>query len=220
MFSPLLAQAGRKHVGTADIFLTFFCLSSLFIVWDIVKDKKYKRIWLLVLIVALASQVKQEGLFLISLILFLPLKRGIKFLAIFLSLIPTMAWILIRIKYNILADFSFYLPSDLEIFRRAIDVGVYVFYEMLNIRNWYIFWVDFWLLIIVQKDTNNVFIKIIKYSGVLMVFMFFFVYIFANIETKAFAASSVDRVMLQLSPLFYSIFVDRTKLLKERIIKS
>lgn len=62
MFGPLLAQGGRHHAGTADIWLVLFNWSIVYLalIFFRNKEKIYQPILITVLI-AISSQIKAEG---------------------------------------------------------------------------------------------------------------------------------------------------------------
>ncbi len=217
MFSPLLAQAGRHHAGTADIILTLLFWIGINIAFDIVKNKKTNLVWAIALIVAVASQVKLEGVFFVWLILFLPLPNRQKLFWAILAIIPSILWFNIRTKLAIPATFVFVIPSFGITAERTIIVIQEVVREMLNIRNWYIFWIIFALQAIVQKSKDKFFNVTVQLSLILIFLMFFSVYLLAEIDPRDYVPSSIDRIMLQLSPFWFSIFVHRSKMLLNRI---
>lgn len=64
MLSPLLALAGRKHAGEADIFILLANLLVVFITLKMFKNKQRNfGTFLVVLIIIIASQIKLEGIF-------------------------------------------------------------------------------------------------------------------------------------------------------------
>lgn len=218
MLSPLLAQAGREHAGSADIVITLIYWIAVFVAFLIHKNKA-NLVWAIAMLVVIASQIKLEGIFLVWLLVFLPIKQRQKIFWVCLSVLPAIAWIYLRVSLGIKSDFGFFAPSFLEIIRRVYAIIVNVIIQMLNIRNWYIFWPLFWLLIFIQK-TKYKFIKmIIQPSLIVMVLSFFVPYIFADLDTGPYVSSSVDRIMLQLSPFFYLIFLDRTSILLSKTFR-
>jgi hypothetical protein len=70
MLSPLLAQGGRYHAGLADIVLVLLYWIGILVAYEIARKKGSNFVWVLVLIVAIASQIKLEGVFFAWTILF------------------------------------------------------------------------------------------------------------------------------------------------------
>ena len=71
---------------------------------------------------------------------------------------------------------------------------------MSNIRNWYIFWIVFWLTEVIKQNKND-FIKIlINPTLIIISLMFLGVYLVGEVPmgTKSYVSSSVDSVILQL----------------------
>lgn len=219
MMSPLLAQAGRNHAGTADIIITFIYWMLLFVLYEIVKQERKDKMWIAALLIAIASQIKQEGVFAIALFAFLPIDTKRKIFWGVIAVIPTIVWNYMRIKLEISADFGLIIPSFSLIIERLIIVITEIFKEMLNVGNWYVFWIVFWVVLILQKSKDKIFTKTIQPTLLLMTSMYIIIYLFSQIEVVKYVSSSADRIMLQLSPFLFSIFVHRTKLISDKILK-
>jgi hypothetical protein len=215
MLSPLLAQGGRMHAGNADIVITLFYWISYLFILAFYKTKRANYYWFLIVIVMIASQIKQEGLFLTAALIFLPTTKGKKILGLVLSLIPSLIWWYIIRSNNIPQSFGLTLYSWPVLVVRSLQIIESVVKEMLNIKNWYVFWVIFWVLELLQKQKDK-FVRIIMAPTlIVIVVLFLSVYVFSTLAVQDYVASSVDRIMLQLSPFFFTIFAVRiTKLLK------
>ncbi len=207
MFGPLLAGGGRMHAGEADIFLVLICWGILHLVFNYLNDKKFKWIIFMATLIATASQIKMEGVLPAILILFIPGKIKQKLIGILISVVPAILWTLLRIKSGLIADFGYIVPSISELIFRLTSLLIIVFREMANYRNWYIFWPIFWLSIYLIKQKSNLFLKIITQCLLSMVLLFTFNFLFSSLDINIYAPSSIDRIMLQLSPYFFTIFV-------------
>lgn len=210
MLSPLLAQAGRGHGGTADIVITLLYWTSLHLIYSIFKNAKSSDLIKLVIIIMIASQIKQEGLFLAWSIILLPISKKRKALMILFSVIPSAFWYYFRFINNIPADYGLIIHPTKTLAVRFYAILKFTILEMSNLRNWYVFWPLFWLAVYIQKSKNK-FIRIsVQPILVLMFLSFFPIYLFSNINAAKFVGSSIDRVFLQLSPFIFIVFVDRT----------
>lgn len=212
MFSPLLAQGGRKHAGMADIWLTLFYWLFVFVLMRTGFGKKM-NIWLLTFLAVLATQIKKEGIFFTSLFLFLPVSVKKRSFGLLLVLSATLLWLFTARSLNIPATFKIIDLSLTDLLMRLIQVPLYFLKEMLNLRNWYLFWPVFFGLLFISKEKNVVNKKIIIPALMIMSLGFYVFYIFTTMESEPIVynviSSTSDRLLLQISPLFYTIFVSR-----------
>jgi len=209
MLSPLLAQGGRMHAGNADIIITLLYWLAFLTVFFFYKTKKEILFLFLILLVGISSQIKQEGLFLFAIILFLPVSKTKKILGILLSLIPTLVWWSFVKQHSIPQSFglTFYpLPT---LFIRALILIKTVLKELMNIKNWYIFWPIFWLLIYLEKERDPFFKKVITPFLFIFIILISNIYLFSTLDISNYAGSSFDRILLQISPFFYPLFARR-----------
>jgi hypothetical protein len=202
MFSPLLAAAGRKHPGEADIFIV---LAGWLIIWSV----QHRRSWLSVLIIAVASQIKLEGLFLVSSVVNGTEKLFKKAFLIIITVIPFLVWMYVRNVYKIPQDYGFQLPV-ISIIPGRIWVIIYgTVKEMLKFSDWYVFWILFWPAIVFKKFQRKWVKFQISRSTILMAFLFGMVYLTTTSTAQVDITSSIDRVLMQLSPFVYVIWIDR-----------
>lgn len=203
MFSPLLGQGGRMHAGNADIILVLLYWIAVFI-W--IKHKlKTAALWIVVL-TALASQIKTEGLFLAWLLIFLPIRIHRKMLLIGLAAIPTVLWFMVLRFMQIPSDFSLQLFSLNMMLSRGVEIVAASTKELLNWRNWYVFWPIFFGLACLFRPNPRV-----KTLGKVLCGMaasFFLIYLFTSLDAGEYVSSSLDRVLLQLSPFWFPLFAD------------
>jgi len=177
MLGPLLAQGGRFHAGNADILI-------LLLGWLIVsfRDKKL----LVAVLVVIASMIKTEGVFWAVFLL------NSKW--IFLAVLPAIIWQAAIKKYNIPNDFGLMLPVGIVGRLWGLIRGMAG--EFLNVNNWYILWPIFFLSVKKHPFWRPLLFML---SG------FIFIYLGTNINTYAYVSSSFDRVLLQLSPLWFTM---------------
>ncbi len=221
MFSPLLAQSGRHHAGTADIVLVFLYWILLYTVFSYYKNKNIFSIVLLTIFIMIASNIKLEGVFLISTIFFLPLSKEKKLIFSFLGTLPFLIWMFFVHILHLPQDFGFIIPTLKQCVYRPFIIFLSVGKEMLHIHNWYIFWPLFWIVFIFTRfktkitSTSNYvennFTQFLVFSLITINTLFFFVYFTSSLPTYNYISSSIDRVIFQLSPFWFSLFVLWTK---------
>jgi len=200
-FSVLLAQSGRQHAGNADIFITMllWILFTFFL--------RTRKFWLFPVVISVASQIKVEGIFLIGLLAFLPVSNYRKIILAGLSSLLFIFWQILRIKLRFPADLPFTLYSLPEMSVRLMQIIKYTVLEMLNFRNWYIFWPLFILLLLFVSHRYPKHYPWFWHKSLwLIVPIYIAIYLFSSYAPKASIPSSADRIMFQLSPLFYPLF--------------
>lgn len=223
---PLMAQGGRLHAGLADIWIAV--LVALCMVATI-----YKKPWWIVLSVMIASQIKTEGIFLLAFLvnaLFqrvpLSLKKGEAIGMMLTASAPFIVWQGLVRYWQLPSDVRFMWPGLVEVFYRLWIVVVGVGKEMMNWRNWYVVWALAAITSIfsvirklqsslpqagsgsgfnLRKSQKNNWLSIL---GV-MVGGYVAVYLFADMNTANYVSSSIDRVMLQLMPLWWLVLAGK-----------
>ncbi len=219
MFGPLLAAGGRMHAGEADIFLVLIYWAIMHLILNYFKDGKRALGVMISILIAVASQIKLEGVIPVVILIFIPAKIRDKITWIALSVVPAIIWSAIIAKRGIKADFGFFLPNLAELFTRFGILLLLTMKEMSNYRNWYIFWPLFWVVIYLGAYAKkNLFQLFITKTLILMVVLFAVNYLINTQETANYVISSLDRVMLQLSPFVFTIFV--MKFAELKILKS
>lgn len=209
MFGPLLAQAGRGHAGNADIILTL-------INWGIVcllmtKMKAKYTPYLITLLITIASQIKAEGVFIAPLILFLPISRLKKIVLFLVSLVPFIIWRAVVRQLGLPLDFGLYFPTFIEFFQRSAIIGVETVKEMLNVRNWYIFWPIFLISLFLKEKLSPTLKRTIIPTLLIATLGYFCVYMYFDMETASWVSSSADRILLQLSPYTFLVFFEKNQ---------
>ncbi|RJR26073.1 hypothetical protein C4578_00030 [Candidatus Microgenomates bacterium] len=213
VFSPLLGQGGRVHAGNADILLTLLYWVGLYLIVSF--KNKDKTLYFLALLAAIASQIKTEGVFMLALLFFVETGFKKKILPFVLGFLPFLAWQSTIIVSRIPNDFGFRLIPFYQLPGSILTVSFFLIKEFLNFKNWYIFWPLFGLVVFfgpeMQRQTKDEVLKPL----ILISFFYFLTYVFSSISPETYVSSSIDRVLLQISPLFYFVFFDKAyKLLK------
>lgn len=195
MLSPVLAQGGRFHAGMPDLYIA--ALAWLIYYFLILSQKEVKYSWTIVTLVIIASMVKTEGVLLAIALLFTQEKWSTKIIQVVISTTGYIYWFLIQQYLQISSSYSLQLPAASEIGFRIFSTLHQSVQEMLiNIRNWYIFW---WLFILAlfTKKQITLFLPFIFFLTT-----FFTLYLFSSIPIEGYVTSSLDRLLLQISPFW------------------
>jgi hypothetical protein len=196
---PLMAQGGRGHAGLADIWITLLVGLAMLAV------RKQSVFWLTI-IVALASQIKLEGIFLAALFFGMVLPWRHKMGWMLLSAVPFLWWQWQVREWALLSDLGLYWPGLPALFNRLILIGGLVIREMLNWRNWYIVWPLWWVTFVIKTQRSKVKDQSIELKVLgIMGLGYVVVYLFSQLEPAVYVSSSIDRVMLQLLPLWWPV---------------
>lgn len=211
MLSPLMAMAGRKHAGEADIFITLINWGIVHLVFNFLKDKKLKWLIFTSILVIIGSQIKTEGVMVAVIFLFIPLARSRKALLLFISILPAVIWNLIVAKAPLIRDFGWLIPAPLEIIKRIGEVFYYTVLEMINIRNWYIFWPLFWLSLFVREKQNKLVVKVTTYTVLAISAIYLSNFVFSTFTPQEYVPGAIDRILIQFSPFFLGVFALKLK---------
>jgi hypothetical protein len=205
MFGPLLAAAGRMHAGEADILIVLFGWILVYFLQRTRPSNLSKMAALMTILIIIASQIKMEGLFLSVVLLFLPIQWHRKVVYLFIAVLPSLFWRYTLSLFAIPSDFTFVIPSLWQLGERLWFILLLSGKEMLNVNNWYIFWPLFWMSL--QKEKPSFFIDALQKICLLLAVGFIAVYVSVTTDVYAHIASSIDRVLFQLTPFLYPIFV-------------
>jgi hypothetical protein len=213
MLSPLLAQGGRGHAGNADILIALFGWITIFLVFAMIKSKRLGvllSLW--VICVGVASQIKLEGAFLIATLFFLPLPVKKKIPAISLAILPALIWMQYVQNMGFASDIVYKIPSITVILQRIGTIIVGITNEFSNFRNWYILW-PLTLLGLYLKLPVHAYVRKLLPALAIMGTAYIGAYVFSffartEIDTYRYISSSIDRILLQLSPIIFLFFTD------------
>lgn len=206
MLSPLLAMAGRKHAGEADIFITLIYWGIVHFVFNYLKDKKIKWLILTSVLIMIASQTKTEGVIAVVIFLFIPLTKKRKALFLAVSTLPAIIWNLIVMLTPLNRDFGWVLYGPIELIKRIGEVFYYVLAEMINVKNWYIFWPIFWLSLFTKQKLNKPIFKVAVNTVLSMGFLYLLNFTFSTITPASYVPGAIDRIFIQFSPFFFPAF--------------
>jgi hypothetical protein len=203
---PLMAQGGRGHAGLADIWITLLVGLAMLSV-------RSQSFWRLAMIVMVASQIKAEGIFLLALFWGIKGNIGNKIGWMLLATMPFLWWQWQVREWALLSDLGFYWPGLPELFNRLIMIVGLVIREMLNWRNWYIVWPLWWITLAIRTQNSKVKGQSIELKVFGMMSLGYVgVYLFSTLEPAAYVGSSIDRVLLQLLPLWWVVVGGRLNL--------
>lgn len=214
MLSPLLAQGGRSHAGNADIVLVLIYWIIIAVVLGPTRTNNTRTnatLTLLAFLVMCASQIKTEGILIISLFLFVPLSHKKRFFFILISLLPSLVWSFYVKQHNFASDIV-YGPVPVHEFLLRTGTVVYGYLlELVNYRNWYIFWIltiaCMYVPTKLHEKTKTIFLP----TTLVMLVVTMGSYVFAHfarteISILRYVTSSADRVLFQLSPFVFLYF--------------
>lgn len=195
MLSPVLAQGGRFHAGMPDLYIAVLAWSSYYCL--VLSQKKVHYSWIIVTLVIIASMVKTEGVLLASTLLFTQEKWMTKSVQLILAVAGYIYWHSMQQYLQIPSSYSLHIPAIFEIVTRIFSTIRQLVQEMLfNINNWYIFW---WLFILSLLTTKQIKMFV---PFTLFLAAFFALYLFSSIPIEGYVTSSLDRLLLQISPFW------------------
>jgi hypothetical protein len=209
--SPLLTQAGRTGAGTADIVLVLMTWILLTLIY-----KPKVNPWWMVILIMLASQIKVEGIMLVVILGLMDLPWRKKVVLVGVSLIPFVLWQFVIAQLHFFVSYHLILPSLLDVFSRFWVVIDFTSKELVNFKNWYLFWPLFGLSLLLESSFSKMTRRITVPSLIIMMMGYSAAYVFTNLNVDQHVASSIDRVFLQLSPFFIIIMMEKIR----RVLKS
>jgi hypothetical protein len=184
MFGPFLAQAGRYHAGTADIWIVLINWIIVYLSLLFFTNKNKEKVLLpviIALLIGISSQIKMEGVFFVFVLLFLPMKFKTRSALIFIAVLPAILWQYVSNVYAIPTSFELGIPSVFQTIERSPEILYLTIKEMLNLNNWYIFW-PLLLFVAIFSEHKSKFLTKIIYPAVLLSFTAFFaVYLASSI---------------------------------------
>lgn len=225
MLSPLLAQGGRFHAGMPDLYITVLYWIGLHLLWllhrAVAKPSKRKAMWALILVSVLASWIKLEGCLLSLLILCTPYPTKQKLSYWLVALTGLLSWQAVRLYWLIPSSYGLALPDLLELIGRLRIVIQSVVVEVFaNWRNWYWFWWLFGFLYVGVKPARTWVKKTIQPLWWLLVVSLAGIYLFSTVPTTGYVSSSLDRLLLQISPIWLVLFADRLLVLMDVFVST
>lgn len=197
----LLRHAGRFEAGLADIIVGFFVLCSTIILELFFNQPKRSTAFLLMLLLSIISQIKNEG-FVIALILFLIFWircwkiRRFYLKESMLFLIFIVGWIIYSSTSELPPGILFEkVTVSFTVFESLVEIFLY---QMLNIQNWNLGWI----LFLVSLPSFIINRKHGLFFGVtaLVLMVYFSIFFFSNANPVSHAVGIVDRLYLHIYP--------------------
>ena len=213
MFSPLLAQAGRKQAGNADIWLSLIYWAMLFLFFA-GKTGKLRRV--VALLSGAAALIKTEGILSAAAILFIPGKRNDKLIWTAAALAPFVLWEGAKKIWGIEADYGLHWPGAGGGASRAAAVVLGTAKEMANVRNWYVFWP----VMVLATAGGKVKERPRQFALPVLLIMaagMWGIYTMGEIPVGDYFSGSTDRLLLQLSPFWWTVFAEYLKVNRDTL---
>ncbi|HVZ11464.1 MAG TPA: hypothetical protein VG965_00365 [Patescibacteria group bacterium] len=217
----VIRHAGRYDVGYIDLPLGYFFFACFLLLKQLNERFSSKTLILLNFLLAVTALVKSDGLpyFLISqLIILYILKREKKLKLVFytgLSFLLVVSWPLF-LTFNHIPQFTFNLFSDHLSIKSIPIIVERIFVEALNIQRWNLLWPTFIVCIIVAKYTKT--LKMIAFILASQFIFYCFDYIATTMDVGDHINGSLDRVLLQITPLAtYFISITIIQLIKDKL---
>lgn len=212
MLSPLLAQGGRYHAGMPDIYLTLLHWLAVLTIYSSQNSlgRNLQKTTSLVLITIIASLIKTEGALFVFYFLFLPITARQKLLAGFVALLGFILWEWIVITAPIYQSYTLLFPTVSVLTERVPTILSEVITEVyFNLKNWYITWWLFSLLAFVPYQQSHFSKRVL--SPLLLAFLgsFFFIYLCNTTPVEGYVSSSLDRLLLQISPIWFLLLSEQ-----------
>lgn len=211
-----IRQAGHYDVGYADLPLAYFFLGS-FLLLHYFKETYSQRILVVLnLFLAITALIKFEALpyyLFAQLILLVLLFKAKKLKMILYSLISL---ILIGSWYLYHASMHLSLNDDVSTsiyWQRIPLVSFKILIELLNVQRWNLLWPVFFISLFLAKYTKT--LKILFVLFFLQFLSYFWSYLATNVDPVYRLHGSLDRLLLQISPLaVYFIAITVSQLTK------
>lgn len=201
----LIRHGGRFEAGHVDLPLAFYIFLSLQLLFSYLETKKIKMCILLNIFLSIAALVKNEGLLfaaIINLILTINIIKKKQWNHIF-GFIPFMflygSWYVFKLMFSVPKNYLFNNPSiD---FSRTFSVGKKLLEEFINIQNWNLLWIIFFVGLLYylfsKKSTMLTTIIIIMICQIIGYFLIFMISpVIPEVHANIF-----DRLLIHLAPI-------------------
>ena len=167
--------------------------------------------------VALASSIKSEGIFLLSIFFLLPIPFKKKAFFSLLAAIPFLFWQYVVHTHHFVVDIAYHAPGFSEFFTRITIILFQTGRELAQYGNWYLFWPIALLsgmITVKQRVISQSYECLFFFLFLVMLLEYDTIYLFSYFTTRptempAYLSSSLDRVFLHLSPFVFLLVVFR-----------
>lgn len=202
----ILRHAGRYDAGYADFPLSYFFLSSVFVLFSFIKTRSTKSFVLLNILLSTGALVKSEGVPFFILVQFVALfyiitwKEYKKALIIFIGLLPLISWQIFKISYSLPGNP--FIVSEPNIYRLPaviLEVGR----EFVTVGRWNLLWIAFLIssAYFLSKKKKERWETILFSICIGQLFVYLTVYLMTSREPIGHIRNSFDRLLLHIAPL-------------------
>ena len=202
----VLGQAGRNNTGYIDLALAYFIFSSVILLYYYFKFRTIEHALLLGFVLGLTALVKNEGLSIlliisgIVLLINLRKKRFRDVVYLLLGLLPFFIWKV----YEHTENFPQHpLYGGAFVPERIVSILTSFGAEFLKIGKWNLLWAPFILSLFLLVRTR--FINLVLLIVFLQLAFYFIIYLITPANLNLHINSTLDRFLLQLSPLIVFI---------------
>lgn len=186
----IIRHGGRFEAGYADLTLGFYIFLCFSLLQSYIKSPKFKNLLILSIFMGITSLIKEEG-WVFALILEAIIFYRTRRLAL-LWLIPFLDWRLYKHINHI--TYSLYQNPSLHLSRLS-DTLFLIGKELINIKNWNLLWLVFFIALFWSKKNYLVFITFAQLATYIFVFLI-------SPHTPAVHVRNVmDRLLLHLASL-------------------
>lgn len=197
----LIRHGGRFEAGMADIVLAYFILLSVLLFQKAIETKKSSDIVLLVICMALTSQIKNEGLiFSVILALFVSLQAvrtnaPRNWYIIIFGIVPAILWFLAKKLFDLPEGILRNTPIlNFETLAGIIRVNSM---QIVNLQNWNLGWV---YVIFACALYGKRVLKAPVIVLLLQWLAYFLIFLFSSVDPAIHAGGIVDRLYIHLFP--------------------
>ena len=215
----IIRHGGRFEAGYVDLALGFYIFVSYHLLKLYLRHEKLNNLIVLQLILGVTALIKVEGsafCLIVNAILLYKLllkQKKIKesFMA-FLWVVPVLDWQIFKTQNHI--NFTLYENPHLNLYRIPA-ILVEMSREFINIQNWNLLWIVFFLSLIyvfIRKQSKSILLLLI----ISQVVVYFLVFIISPNEPNIHVRGVFNRLLLHVAPLaVYFIAISFTNPLKK-----
>ncbi len=200
----VIRHGGRFEAGYADLTLGFYIFVSYYLLRNYLKHRRLSNLIILQIILGITSLIKVEGLTFCLIVngvvlheLFIKQKRIKEFFFSLLWMLPALDWQIFKTQNHM--NFTLYENPHLNFYRIPailFEMGR----EFINIQNWNLLWIIFFITIIyvfIRKQLKSVVLLLITAQIV----VYFLVFIISPNEPNIHVRGVFNRLLLHVVPL-------------------
>lgn len=219
----LIRHGGRFEAGQADLALGFYIFLTTVLLLNHLKNKSYKTMVLLSIFLGITANVKNEGIPFAVIILTLVCYTAVKvkkhrhLLITFLGIAPIIGWQVFKYVNN-LPKLPAFVGWNLH-FERIPVVLFEISKEFVNIKNWNMLWLLFFVALAVYLCRKKWDVKINTLYVIIFIQLLVYVLIFlaTPIDPAIHIKNVIDRLLIHLAAL--SLFVTSLVIINNKNFK-